>query len=52
MKRIDNLQQTEVNYKCCICSVELHDDKFNECYRCFNRYFESYISVEKLWNLI
>jgi hypothetical protein len=34
-------------YKCIVCGIDLPDMKFNECYKCFNRYFEALRAVER-----
>ena len=28
-------------HNCLICNIEVQDVKFDECYKCFNRYFDS-----------
>jgi len=33
--------------KCSVCDCEMNDNKFNECYRCFNRYFEGLMAAER-----
>lgn len=37
-----------MEYKCIVCNIELPNNLFNECYKCFNRYFEASIFIERM----
>lgn len=36
-----------MEHKCIVCNIELPNNLFNECYRCFSRYFEASIFIER-----
>jgi hypothetical protein len=36
----------ENKFNCLVCNIDLPNDKFDECYTCFNRYMEALATVE------